>query len=317
MRRLEILIAKARSRSLNKQYSATVGIPQEDFVDFANDAQDRLFSEAVKTHPKYFTRTIEIQAVSGQEAYSVPVDHFIGRIENLEFSPTGQERDYYKLDSRRLSERYSHPVGYPSAYIRLGSEFLAQPPPASGNGTFRLTYTLGRPRVEIRRAQVLSVTDTAGVISALNLKIAGENAVLTLDPSDEFSDYHYLTIVDRDGNVKARGLEYDSINPATGVVTLTGTHTLESGEAIAVDDFVVIGADSCNLPQLPDEAERYLIEYMVYRALKRDGNSDSESIEQTSEKMLLDIIASFADIEGDVLHVPVTNTELMDGVDWI
>jgi hypothetical protein len=57
MRRLELLIAQARSETQNREYSATIGIPQDDFESWANEAQDRGFSEIVKVQPRLFHAT--------------------------------------------------------------------------------------------------------------------------------------------------------------------------------------------------------------------------------------------------------------------
>jgi len=311
MERLELIIKRARAESLNKEYSTTVGIPQEDFVAWANEAQDRLYSEAIKTHPKYFTAEAIIDSVSGQEAYDLPAHIYLSHIENVEYSIDGTDLNYYRLDQAKLPERISYPVGNPGYYIRRGKQILLVPAPQNGaNAKIRITYVKKVPRLEIRRAKIQAVTSTSTQVTALTLTAAD---LASLDPGGELASYNYLSVVDRDGNLKMAGIEYDSINTGTGVVTLTGgAFTFESGETISTSDYVVIGERSCNRPDLPDMAERYLKEWMTYRAMFRDGSSRAAAKKADCEDILKDTIGAFADIDHDVSAVTILNTDYLD-----
>ena len=311
MQRLELLINRARSESLNRQYSTTVGIPQEDFVAWANEAQERLYSEAIKTHPKFFLGEAIIDSVSGQESYQMPRSMFLSHIVNVEYSVDGTELNYYRLDQAKLPERISYPVGNPGYYIRRNKEIMLVPvPQAGGSAKIRVNYVKKVPRLEIRRAKIQAVTASSTQVTALTLTAAD---LATLDPGNQLSNYNHISVVDRDGNLKMAGLEYDSINTGTGVVTITGgAFTFESGESISTSDYVVIGERSSNVSELPETAERYILEWMTFRAMKRDGSSRAAAQKALCDEMLADTIGSFADIEQDVSHVTIINTDYLD-----
>lgn len=311
MQRLELLIKRARAESLNKEYSTVVGIPQEDFVSWANEAQDRLFSEAIKQHPKYFLAEKIIDSVSNQEAYDLPERIYLSHIENMEYSVDGTELNYYRLDQAKLPERISYPVGNPGYYIRRSKQFLLVPAPQNGGAAkIRVNYVKEIPRLDIRRAKISAVTASSTAVTALTLTAAD---LATLDPGGELANNNYLSIVDRDGNLLMAGLEYDSVNTGTGVVTITGgSFTFESGESISTSDYVVIGEYACNKPDLPNTAERYLIEWMTYRATFRDGSQRSKDQKALCDEILVDTIGSFADIDHDISSVTIINTDYLD-----
>lgn len=311
MQRLELLIKRARAESLNKEYSNVVGIPQEDFIAWANEAQDRLYSEAIKQHPMYFTAEEIIDSVSGQEAYDLPTSTYLSHIEMVEYSVDGSELNYYRLDQAKLPERISYPTGNPGYYIRRGKQILLVPAPQNGGtAKIRVTYVKKVPRLDVRRGIIQTVTASSTAVSALTITSA---SLASLDPYGELANYNHLSVVDRDGNIKMAGLEYDSINTGTGVVTITGgSFTFGSGESIAVGDYIVIGERGCNRPDLPDSAERYLIQWMTFRAGFRDGSQRAQQQKALCDEILVDTIGSFADIDHDISSVTIINTDYLD-----
>ena len=310
MRRLELLIKEARRESLNKEYSQVVGLTQEDFVAWANQAQDRLYSEAIKQHPLYFTGSVVIDAVAGQEAYDLPEDTYLSHIENVEYSVSGRVGDFSNLEQAKLKERVSYPSGNPGYYIRVGKQILMVPAPANGGGSkIRVTYVRKLPRLDIRRGVLETVTEVNDEIITM---IATPASLAVLDPGLVFSEYNYLSVVNRDGELKVGGIEYDSVDYGTGVIDLTGG-AFPAGPIIpAVGDFIVAGANTVNLPDLPETAERYLVACMIYRATFRDGSVRSKEMKALCDEILADTTQSFADIDHDVSHVTLLNTDYLD-----
>lgn len=309
MQRLELLIEQARRESLNKEYSTTVGIPQEDFVSWVNEAQQRIFSEAEKTHPKFFMAEKLIDAVSSQEAYSLPADCFLSHIENVEYSITGQDRDYYRLEQAKMPERIPYPVANPGYYIRRSQQLLLVPAPqAAGGAKIRLNYIKKPFRLDIRRATVQAVTTTSTQVTALTLA-----NMATLDPAGELGKKNKLSLVDRYGNIMMSGIEYDSINTGTGVVTLTGgAFTFASGETASTFMYAVADVYTQNVSSLPDFCERYLTEWMTFRAMLRDGSNRANDQKRLCDEILADTISAFADINHDVSSVTILNTDYLD-----
>jgi hypothetical protein len=308
MRRLELLIEAARSESLNKDYSVRIGIPQDDFVRFANEAQERLFSEAVKTHPKFFLAETIIETVAGQEAYQLPDDCHLGHVEMVEYSSNGNPENFYRLEQAKLPERASQSLGDPGMYIRRGKELLLVSIPASSGAKVRVTYVRQPRRVEIRRGAIAVAAITGTQLDGLTL-----SSLASLDPTNRLALLNHLSIVDRDGLQNMKAVEYDSIDVSTGVVTLTGgSHQFDSHESIAAGSFVVLGKNSVNVSDLPESCDRYLIKWMAACALERDGSVLEKRKRELCSEMLGDIVGSFSDIEHDVSYVTILTTDLLE-----
>lgn len=307
MRRLELLIDAARSESLNKEYSTTIGIPQDDFVRWANEAQDRLHSEVTKTHPNFFLGETDVSVVAGQESYSLPANCHLGMLELVEYSYDGTEANFKRLERASLPERMSHASGHPSYYIPRNSEILLAPTPASSGGVLRIVYVKKPKLLDIRRAQVLSTTFAGGVVTDLTL-----SSRPALDPTGQLDKVNHLSVVSRSGAQKMAGLEYDGINAVSHIVAISGgAFTAQAGESIAVTDYVVTGQDSANVSDLPEFCDRYLKAWMVYKAMDRDGSALAPAKKAAADEMLADVIGAFSDREHDVTHVTILNTDFM------
>ena len=308
MERLELQIERARSESLNKDYSTTVGIPQEDFESFANEAQDRLFSEIVKAHPRIFHSEKIYTVTSGQEAYDLPADCHEGKVHLVEFSTDGRGENYYELGQAKMHERSSAPAANPMFYIMRAKQILLVPPATTGY--LRVTYVKKPKRLALRRSTVSARTCTSPTRTGMTVAAAD---LAALDPGSEVAKYNYLSVVDRDGDQMMAGVEFDSINTGTGVVTITGSSfTAQTGETITVGDYVVIGKDACNKSQLPDSCERFLIKWMAACALERDGSTLEARKRELCQEMLSDISSSLADSDHDVTGVTILTTDFMD-----
>jgi hypothetical protein len=308
MRRAELLIADARDESLNKDYSATVGIPQDTFVRWLNEAVTLIHGKIVQTHPRFFLDE-EIQScVANQEAYDIPDDCFDGHIHEVWWSHDGSAQNYAKLEQISLSERGALPASNPGYYVRSGEQILLRPAAASASSTLRITYVRRRKYVDIRRAGIASRTFSTPTLSALTL-----SNLTTLDLGSQYANYNFLSVVDRSGEQVMAGVEYDSINSGTGVVTLTGgAHTADTGETITTSNYIVLGEDSTNLPELPASCEPYLVNFMIACALGRDGSVLEDKKRLLAEAAAAQVVQGFADIDHDTQHVTILSTDLMD-----
>ena len=108
----------------------------------------------------------------------------------------------------------------------------------------------------------------------------------------------------------------DSSVSYAATLTPDSTHTYESGETIAVGDYVVSGAYTSTHPELGEEVERYLQSYAVWKVLKRDSSVDSTEAIQELGEIEADILASYADLGDDIQEIPVINND-DDFNDWI
>lgn len=304
MRYLERLIEQVRRETENEDVSSSVGIQDSEFIQYFNDAQHRLQSVISATHPKVFTVEKEIDGVIGQEAYSLPADAYMdNKVTTVEWSPSTNVEDYYHLEPTTIKRRDTSIRGFPVQYIRRAGAILLQPRPQQA-GLIRLNYVKRIDELDKRRGVVSEVALSGSTITSLVFDPASSSPVLD---TTSLNEHNYLCICDRDGVVKMRNIEFDSIDSATGTVTITSGFTFEDGETIAVGDYVVGGQDTTTHSPLPRMCERYLVAYCSWKILKRDSTVDYAEQQQELQEMEADIINSFADISDDITYVPVLN----------
>lgn len=307
MRALSLLITQARRGTENTDFTNEAGIKDEEFIQYANDAQDRIFSLIQELRPALYLREKELDVVSGQANYSIPADCFMGtRVDKVEYSPTGLERDYYLIKQGTVRERFNGNAGSPFFYFRRGSEVIVNPRPQEA-GKLRLTYQRTIPYLGVLQATVSAVSTSGTSITSLTL----DPTSLTSDIVTAIQDSRYISIVDIDGNVKMRSIPVTAVTLSSGAVTID-TFAFESGETIAVGNKVVLGKFASHVSQLPDTCERYLLTYMGWKINKRDSSSDSIESNQELQAMEQDIVQAFAEPDSDVDMVPILDTQYLD-----
>ena len=306
MRIVDKLIAQVRAQTENEEVSATIGISDSEFLQYLNDAQDRLQSVVEATHPTAFVKEKIIEAPRDQERYELPVDAYKkNAITTVEYSPSSNDDDYYHLEQVGLKSRSTSIQGFPTSYIRRSGAILLQPAPQSA-GLLRLNYVKRINRLDRRRGKVtVSVLNsTARTITSLELDPASSSPVLD---ATTLNTENYICVVDRDGNMLMANIPIESVNASTGVVTISSGYSYELGESLPVGAYVVSGQDTSTHSEFPRMAERYLISYAAWKILKRDSSVDYQEQQDELLAMESDIINSFADIDDDVKFVPVLN----------
>jgi hypothetical protein len=304
MKRLEFLIEDSRKHTENETFSLTAGISTEEFVVWANSANERLQSRITMKSQKIFTAEFSFNLVRSQEAYPLPRDIYIeNRVALVEFSPSGRDRDFFVLDPGSLKERGSFILAQPRFYIRRGGELVFVPIPDNARGKIRVTYIKRLPKVDIRRARIDSVTTAGQNITALTLDTA-----VTLD-ADALNKYTQFSVVDLDGNQTMRYVPFTNIDTSTGIVTVDPAFAFETTESIAAGNYLVSGPDTANAPRVPDTLERYYFEYMNLKAFKRDSSTDSAEATQEFIDMETEILDLYGEPDDDITSVPVLSTE--------
>lgn len=307
MRRVELLLEQSRRSTENVEFSDDSGIPDNEFIQYLNDGQDEIQGIIQNQFPDVFQRETTIDIVAGQEAYDIPSDAFLrNRVDTIEYSVTGNTADYYQLYKGWNMERLNGTSSNPEFFIRRSNQILLQPKP-QGAGNIRIVYQKALPKLDKRRAQVSSVTTSGQTILTLTLdstQFIDDTALL---------EENYLTIVDKYGATKAKGIPVSAINTTTGVVTIDGTHVMSTGESIAVGDYALRGKDSVSNSELPDICEKYLLEYMNLRILMRDSSVDSSELGALFQKLESTIKTAFAEPDGGPNTIPVTDIGYLGG----
>jgi len=305
MRRLDYLITDARLATENEDFSDTVGISDEEFIRFINEAQTRIHSLIVQQHSSIFLKEITSSIIANQETYSLPSDCLLGnKVTQVDYSHNNSDANYVPLKPTFLRNRRSD-EGEPFYYIRKSGQILLNPIPNTTSGSLRITYIEKARKLDIRRGSIDTFTDSGTAITALSLNVSTD----TIDSVAVGKD-NFICVVDRAGNIKMTDIEYDSIDETTGIVTLTNSsHTYISGETLTAGDFIVVGKNSSTHSELVDFVERYLLAYCSWKILKRDSSVDYQEQQTELSQLETEIVASYADISDDIYEIPEINKD--------
>lgn len=292
MRALEQLITASRRATGNTDFTSTAGVQDEEFIQALNDGQEEIQTLISTLFPSILMGE-KIQDVSPSvDTYPIPSDCFMGtRIDHIDYSSSGLTQDFYPIRKGSLKERIDGVNGNPSFYIRQGSQLIIQPPPQN-SGKLRIVYQKTIPVLDIRRGVVQSVTLSSNTITSLVLDPSGLDAAT-------LSEQNFISIVDKNGQVKMKNIPVDSIDSATGVVTVSAGFTFESGETISVSDFALRGKNSSTHSSLPDLCEKYLLEYCNMRIFVRDSSSDQAEIAALMSKIEGTLKQAFSEPDND------------------
>lgn len=314
MKEVSWLILQARRMAENTDTpdgeDVTVGITDEEILQFLNDAQDRLqtlISGANSTAKPFVVEKI-LATVTDQEEYDLEDRLFYNKeIELVEYSSTGAITDYVPLDflsQFNRSNASSTPYGY---YKRSGKLYLI-PPPDTSVGTLRVLYERQLDDLDIRRGKISTVTGlTSTTFTSITLDSSADES-----STPNLATIDYICVCDADGVVQARNIPVLSYSTSTNILTPAATHVFSSGETIATDNYVTFHKWTTTHSGLPDECERYLVQYAWEQLALRDSADDLSKIKAMREDMESDIMRQFASQTGEIQFTP-----MLDWEDWI
>jgi hypothetical protein len=307
MLRADRLIREVRDNTDNSDFTDTSGIPDSKILRYLNDGQDALQSEILKAHPQVFYREIVFNVVAGQQAYDTPFDAHLGnRIVLVEYSPSGQDLDYYKVDYKPFSERKVSYKSTPMEYTIRTGQILLYPIPQT-SGKLRVNYDYAVRRLDKRRGLVASATLAGNTISTLFLSTSD----ITQIDSTPLLDAQYACIVDAYGNFLMKNIPVTAIDTSTGSVTVATGFTFQTGETIPSGSYIVSGKNTSSHSEYPEHVERFLLAYAEWKVFKRDSSSDSQEAEAELMAQAKDIAESYGLVIDDVILVPWINRDLL------
>ena len=305
MRNVELLIKHVRKQTENEAVSGFEGITDMEFVQYMNDAQYNVQSAIVQTHPRVFIKERVLTAVVGQERYDIPHDAYLkNKVHNVEYSPTGDEDDYYVLSEDTIKRRNPGISGSPIKYIRMAGQLLLTPQPQDP-GKIRLNYVQSLRRLHKRAARVSS----AVISSSGQFTISLDTANFSTDV-DTLGEYEHICIVDSEGNrvvndIKVSSIAFESITCEAHTVNALEN---ETNTSIQPGHFVIPGKHSTSHGDLSDEVERYVLQYCAWKILKRDSSVDASEQENELMMLLKDIVGSYKLVTDDVVYIPQLNS---------
>lgn len=299
MRTVEQLILMARKLSRNERYDSNSGVPQDVFVQYVQNAQDTLLKEITNLKTKYFKKQIVQDVVSNQEKYSYPDDLLVQHIETIQWTDSISGTYWQTLYKSYTKEKITLQPGYPFSYVPYNDGFYLNPPIVRGK--LWISYETTLPRVQKRSGKITSISLASGVLSGITVDSTSD----FYDQTQINSDF-YLCIVDKFGAVKAKNIPYDSVS--SGVFTMS-PYTLKTTDSIAVGDCILVGKDTCNVPQFPDLCESFLIKHMVYDAKYTAASQWSQEAKQDMIDSFKSLSQIFADNSSDITQVQITNLD--------
>lgn len=315
-KRSDRLITHIRSITENETANSSTDITNEEILQYINEAQYRLQAKIVKQDPEIFITETLVSGVANQEEYTLNSNAMLeNKIIRIDYTnnASASRPVYHEVKRGSAGNRISHVSGIPSTYYRRDklstttSSFIVSPAPSSASGQFRVTYTQKLDKLDLRRGIVSAVTlnSSALTITSLTLDISGNPAI----DSTELANHEYFCMVNKHGVMQMRNIEFSadgdtSINTTTGAITIASSFVYSSGETIAVGDYLIAGKDSTTHSQLPEDVERYLIQFAAYKIFKRDSSNDV-SIQFQEVSLLEDeIVQSYQLIDessGDIV----------------
>jgi hypothetical protein len=292
MKRIDYLIGMARKLSENESVSVANDIADEEFIQKANDAQDRLQSVISNTKETGKSFVVEkiIQGVANQDGYAINDRVFFSKsIEDVQFSFDGSLANYRPLKKLLMLNRMTDSGDWPTGYYRRRGMFFPVPILNTSAGKFRVLFERSLDDLDKRRG---TISEVVGLTSTTFTSITLTSADETSSPVN-LTNIDYVCICDEDGNVKAYNIPVESYNTSTKVLTPRAGFTfVNPGESISEGNFVTFHKYTTTHSQLSDECESYLIEYMVEAIKHRDSSNDfaeQSEILRRIEKTIVDV----------------------------
>lgn len=282
------LIAASRRQTDNERFSATEGLSQEELLQYMNDAQDFLQAEISNRYVNLFDTDYEVSIVANQEAYALPANAYSsGKIAYVEYSETGQVRDYLKVELMSPQKRYSSPCAGIYGYWIRGNSLMLIPPQQAAVGKLRITYEKDLDNLDLRRGKVESMVYNGSVLERI---VLAEDDILD---ETALGNDHWFCFSDRDGLVKDYNVEgtYDSALNSIAV-SLTAP-------SLAIGDYVTVGKYSATHCPLPRNCERFFIEYCSQAMMDRDNVKLSPAANARIQTIVSSLLETFSSNNHD------------------
>lgn len=296
-RYVQYIIEDIREAINEEEFSDSIGFSNENFLRYLNDAQHRLQARIQAQYPMVFLKQLDMDVTRGINTIDLPRDAYLGnKVIDAKFSTTNSNNYFQRLKPSWISRFKNTSEGRPYEYIRKNSQIVLYPTPSLG-GIARITYVTRVPELALRSGQIESVTlDVDSNITSFQLNVISDAPNFNqLDRATRYS------IVDEEGNIKASHVKL-SINRVTGLVNIEAP--LEEGEVIEANDYILANPYATTHSQFDVSIERYLLSYCSVKMLQQGGSNELGEEAQTLTSFENEIIATYADIQGDFILIP-------------
>lgn len=321
MRRVERLLQAIRQPTDNEDpVEGSVGVSDDELLETLNDAQAYLQQELEQIETQPFVRELYIDSVARQAEYTLAARTYLSsNLEMVEYSPTPNQLETYRelrmLDMHER-RRVTGGVTYPTGYYTRGDTLVLSPAPTNTvtNG-IRIHAPMQLPTLDKRRAKIAARTVSGGQVTALTIAV---NDFTTYFPgTSTFSSARILkddlfSVVTPAGVITARNIPITAIDSGTGVCTLLAYTPESTSETVAVDSYLVAGANATTHSELPIACERYLIAWGKWQLLDRDGHYEDAGKQLARVQMLEGAIkGAWSRISDDIHYIPILNPDYL------
>lgn len=304
----------ARLISANETVSAANDIGDQEFLQYANDGQDRMqsmISNSRNTAKIFVTEKI-IAAVANQQEYDLADRLFFNKaIEQIEYSHDSSLSNYGVLQKLGFYNRSTDTSDYPRGYYRRRGKFYPVPIVNASSGSFRVMFERTLDDLDIRRGTVNTITNlntTTRTFDSFTITGPDESATPI-----NLTNVDYVCLCDKDGAPKMYNIPVGSYNSSTDTLTPVSGFAYQVGESITAGNYVTLHKYTVTHSALPDDCERYLVQYMVLAAKHRDSSVDFEKALVFLDKLMEgDIIKACSKQTAEVEYIPQ-----LDESEWL
>lgn len=305
---ISLLIDNVREATEEKDINATTGIQDPEVIRLLNQGQNIIYRKIIKESQKLYSKSTNIPIVAGQKEVSMPNDIYAqNRLADIKFL---MKDVIYQVKSASEKEDISTAKAIPYKYYRRNNKIVLIPA-SLYSGDLQITYIHKIPELGKKAASISSVTTLNNAITSLVLNVTTEEV-----NSEALNQFTRFSVVDREGVVKMSNIKFDSINTATGAVTISSGFTFLPTESISVGDTVVAGPFSSTHSYLESDVEEYVVEYAVLKILQRQGSVEVATQAEVLRALELDIMEVYKRIEDDIREIPILDNSNDDSWNW-
>lgn len=299
LRYIGAIINEAREDARQELGADVVGdqvISDNALIRYCNYAIERIthiVSNQRFSGTTHFQQEAVLPIVVNQEAYQVDDNVYLGeRYRDVRISSQVENGWWRELREQEIAYRRQM-TGWPTSYIRFQKKILLSPIPDRSEGSLKVIYDRAPNSVTTRRALV---TSAAGVpLTSVTLN----NGTFPTDLT-AFENENYFCVVDLEGVVKAYNIPFTNITTTTITVP---SHALDSGESISLGNYIVPGKYKSTHPDLPDICEKYIRQYVVVKAFRKESSKDEGGANSELGAMEEEILEAFRATTKDQIEI--------------
>lgn len=299
-RRIEELIANARSLAYQENYSYTEGWNDNVVVQALNFGLDRLYAKLTEIDMPTNVMELSIDIISQQAAYDLPIDVLMAlRLVDVRYLYSGynQPWSFITLTHGMIQDRFAYPTTLPDTFTIRNGQIILSPAPSITNLQSLVINYQKRPRkLDIRRGLIASFSLGPPVTFTLTFPDTSQKyANLQANANSLLDLIDWACITDINGNPLVDAIPLANYNQTTQILTTLPTYVMPAvaqanlTAAIAANGgFVIQGDYSSTQSELDRASEDYLIEYTILRLMRLSSDVEASTEQVAAEEAVLD-----------------------------